>query len=216
MFLVLPLQPAATTVARNWVDFQSVCNTPREPLYCTGRVSFENCKRDCKSFSSLGTNLRGLGRRCYFRARNRKGLRTRFRVRFHEGSRQADQQGMRDFLRKRRLATRNPCGRWNHLLAHRRHNAIQRPESQAASVRRTESNGIGNPLQAGRLDGDRDRQDRSASGREQVIPSRDSVFPRTRRELTATQPQACVVREIVFFNLIGDLGWWSGSQADFL
>jgi hypothetical protein len=30
MFLVLPRKPAATTVARNWVDLQSVSNAPWE------------------------------------------------------------------------------------------------------------------------------------------------------------------------------------------
>jgi hypothetical protein len=85
---------------------------------------------------------------------------------------------MRDFLRKRRLATRDPCRRWNHLLAHLRNNAIQRTKPQAAALRRTESDGIGNPLQEGRLDGNRDRQDRSASASELVTPSRISALPR--------------------------------------
>ena len=73
-----------------------------------GRISYEDSKRDRKIFYSLDANRRGLGWRCYFRARDGKGLRTRFRVRFHERSRQAHQQGMRDILRKRRVSTRDP------------------------------------------------------------------------------------------------------------
>ncbi len=72
---------------------------------------------------------------------NRKRLRSGFRLCVYKGSQQAHQQRMCNVVRQRRFTTRDPRGGWNHLLADRRHHAIEWTELEASTLRRRKSNG---------------------------------------------------------------------------